>query len=79
MTVATKSAGATPPGACGEVFSFAGVDGFGCDPYTPVHRRAANGVGGLLLHLLTIGGVLSLGFLGLLCCWVGLGAVFFDK
>ena len=56
-----------------------GVDGFGGDPYTPVHRRAANGVGGLLLHLLTIGGVLSLGFLGLLCCWVGLGAVFFDK
>ena len=39
----------------------AGVDGFGCDPYTPVHRRAANGVGGLLLHLLTIGGVWAWG------------------
>jgi hypothetical protein len=38
------------------------VDGLGRDPYTPVHRRAANGVGGLLLHLLTI--------------WRGLGLVF---
>jgi hypothetical protein len=56
----------------------AGVDGFGCDPYTPVHRRAANGVGGLLLHLLTIGGVWAWGSgraLLFCCVWV----LFFDK
>ena len=62
----------------GEVFSFPAVDGSGSDPYTPVHRRAANGVGGLLLHLLTIGGVWAWGSgraLLFCCVWV----LFFDK
>lgn len=50
-----------------------GVDGSDWDPYTPIHRRAAKAIGGLLLHLLTVDG-LSPGDLGgiSVCCWCSL-------